>query len=362
MPQIKLSFEKQILKTKMPFGISYGTKSDAKNILVKLTYGDENITGYGEAAPAPYHGETIDTVWALLQAWSESEILGDDPFAIAEINNKLDKFISENYAAKCAIDVALHDLSGRLANLSLSKMLGLSGLQAQMPQTDFTIGLDTIEIIKQKTSDAIKEGFQILKVKQGTANGIEYDKQIIKAIREVAPNTTLRVDANGGWTPKQAVSMSHFLAEQGVQYIEQPIHKHSSPQDFKYVKNHSAIAIFADESVMRAKDIIRLADCVDGVVMKLTKTGGIQEGLKFIQMARACDLQVMIGCMLESSCGITAATHLAPLADYLDLDGALLLANDPFNGATCKSGLLEIPDGPGLGISPTSLSGLESKL
>ncbi len=360
MPQIKLSFEKQILKTKMPFGISYGTKSDAKNILVKLTY--ENMTGYGEAAPAPYHGETIDTVMALLQAWSESDILGDDPFAISEINQKLDKFISENYAAKCAIDVALHDLSGKLANLSISKMLGLSGLQTQMPQTYFTIGLDTIEIIKQKTSDAIKEGFQILKVKQGTANGIEYDKQIIRSIREVAPNTTLRVDANGGWTPKQAVLMSHFLAEQKVQYIEQPIHKHSSAQDFKYVKDHSPIAIFADESVMRAKDIIRLADCVDGVVMKLTKTGGIQEGLKFIQMARACDLEVMIGCMLESSCGITAATHLAPLADYLDLDGALLLANDPFNSATCKSGLLELKDAPGLGISPTSLSGLESKL
>ncbi len=360
MPKIKLCFEKQILKTKMPFGISYGTKSDAKNILVKLTY--ENITGYGEAAPAAYHGETIDTVLALLQAWSESDILGDDPFAITEINQKLDKFISENYAAKCAIDVALHDLSGKLANLSISKMLGLSGLETQMPQTDFTIGLDTIEIIKQKTSDALKEGFQILKVKQGTTNGIEYDKQIIKAIRDVAPNTTLRVDANGGWTPKEAVAMSHFLAEQKVQYIEQPIHKHSSAQDFKYVKDHSALAIFADESVMRAKDIIRLADCVDGVVMKLAKTGGIQEGLKFIQMARACNLEVMIGCMLESSCGITAAVHLAPLADYLDLDGALLLANDPFNGATCKSGLLEIKNVPGLGITPTSLSGLESKL
>lgn len=359
MPQIKLSFEKQILKTKMPFGISYGTKSDAKNILVKLTY--DNLTGYGEAAPAPYHGETIDTVMALLQNFSESEILGDDPFAITAIINRLDKTVSENYSAKCAIDVALHDLCGKIANLSISKMLGLSGLQSQMPQTDFTIGLDTIEIIKQKTKDALKEGFQILKVKQGTANGTDYDKQIIKAIREIAPTTTLRVDANGGWTPKQAVMMSHFLVEQNVQYIEQPIHKHSSMEDFKYVKNNSAIPIFADESVMRAKDIVKLADCVDGVVMKLAKAGGIHEGIKFIQMARACDLQVMIGCMLESSCGITAAAHLAPLADYLDLDGALLLANDPFNGAICKSGLLEIPDAPGLGISPTSLSGLESK-
>lgn len=349
MPQIKLSFEKLVLATKHPFGISYGTKSDAKNILVKLEY--EGVTGYGEAAPTAYHGETIDTAWALLETWQNKEILGSDPFAITEINQRLDKSVSENYSAKCAIDVALHDLSGKLANLSIAKMLGMSGLQSQMPQTDFTIGLDTIEIIKKKTKEALSDGFQILKVKQGTTNGIEYDKQIIKAIREAAPATTLRVDANGGWTPKQAVEMSHFLAEQKVQYIEQPIPKHSSPEDFKYVKNHSALPIFADESVLRARDIIRYAGCVDGVVMKLAKTGGLQEGLKFIQIARACNLQVMIGCMLESSCGITAATHLAPLADHLDLDGAMLLSNDPFTGATCKGGLLEIPEGPGLGIS-----------
>ncbi len=349
MPQIKLSFEKLTLKTKHPFGISYGTKSDAKNILVKLEY--DGVTGFGEAAPTPYHGETIYTVWALLQAFSEKNILGDDPFAITEINTRLDKFVSENYSAKCAIDVALHDLTGKLSNLSLAKMLGFSGLEKQMPQTDFTIGLDTIEIIKKKTKEAIDDGFQILKVKQGTTNGIGYDKEVINAIREVAPSATLRVDANGGWTPKQAVAMSHFLAERKIEYIEQPIAKHSSVADFKYVKNHSALPIFADESVLRAKDIVRLADSVDGVVMKLAKAGGLSEGLKFIQVARACNLQVMIGCMLESSCGITAATHLAPLADHLDLDGAMLLSNDPFKGATCKNGLLAIPDGPGLGIS-----------
>jgi L-alanine-DL-glutamate epimerase-like enolase superfamily enzyme len=311
-------------------------------VLVKLHYKD--LVGLGEAAPAKYHNETPGTVLALLGAWQAESVLGDDPFAIAETMIRLDKLVAGNGSAKAAVEMAMHDLAGKVAGIPTWKMLGLSGLS--QPITDFTIGIDSLDVIEKKTQEAVDAGYKVLKVKQGTA----FDKEIIKRVRKVAPTMPLRVDANGGWTPKQAISMAKFLAEHDVQFIEQPLPKYASVQDWALVREHSPLPIFADESIMRSSDVARLAGTIDGVVVKLAKTGGILEALKVIHTARAHSLQVMFGCMIESSIGVTAAAQLQSLCDHLDLDGSLLLANDPYKGVRYDDGYLRLPDAPGLGV------------
>jgi L-alanine-DL-glutamate epimerase-like enolase superfamily enzyme len=312
-------------------------------ILVNLSYRSD-VVGYGEAAPAEYHDETPDTVQAVLNSWRTADILGDDPFAIEETMRRLDKAVAGNHSAKAAIEIALHDLCGKIAGQPIYKMLGLSGMPA--PVTDFTIGLDSLEIIEKKTYEAVEAGYKVLKVKQGTA----FDKQIIGKVRKVHATIPIRVDANGGWTPKQAIAMAHFLAEHDVQFIEQPLPKRAHVNDWRLVREHSPLPIFADESIMRSSDVARLAGVIDGVVVKLAKTGGLLEALKVIHTARAHSLQVMFGCMIESSVGVTAAAHLQSLCDHLDLDGALLLANDPFTGVQYNEGFLTLPSLPGLGV------------
>jgi L-alanine-DL-glutamate epimerase-like enolase superfamily enzyme len=343
---IKLEFEPLTLTTKHPFGISYGTSKKTHNILVKLTY--QGLVGLGECAPAPYHNETIETVTACLKLWQQSDFLGSDPFAVADVIARLDKSVAGNAAAKAGIEIALHDLQGKIVDKPINALFGLSGLAT--PMTDFTIALDSLDVIEAKTKEAVEAGYKILKVKQGTAQGLDYDKEIIKRVRKAAPTIPIRVDANGGWTVKQAINMSHFLAENGVQFIEQPLAKFALAEDFRLVREQSALPIFADESVCQSRDVARLAGCVDGVVVKLAKTGGLLEALKVIHTARAHDMQVMFGGMIESSVGVTAACHLQALCDHLDLDGALLCADDPFEGAIYEDGYLKLSDRPGLGV------------
>ena len=339
---IELHFEPLHLKTAHPFGISYGTSSDTHNVLVKLTF--EQFEGLGEAAPAEYHNETASTVSAVLKQWADMNILGSDPFAIEDIMKRLDKSLSGNASAKAAVEMALHDLVGKIVEEPTYRVLGLSALTA--PMTDFTIGIDSLDMVEKKTIEAVEAGYKILKVKQGTS----FDKEIIKTVRKIAPALPLRVDANGAWTPKQAIAMSSFLFEHNVQFIEQPLPKHAHVDDFRLVREKSSIPIFADESVCRSNDVVRLAGAIDGVVVKLAKTGGLLEALKVIHTARARGLQIMFGCMIESSLGVTAAVHLSGLVDYLDLDGALLLASDPFLGASYRDGYLHVPSRPGLGV------------
>jgi L-Ala-D/L-Glu epimerase len=342
--KLKLTYEKLTLTTKHPFGISYGTSSDHSNILVKLQYGD--LEGFGEASPVEYHNESLDTCQAVLARWQKSEILGDDPFAISAVSQKLDKDIAGNYATKAAVEMAMHDLCGKLVGEPTYRMLGLQGLKA--PMTDFTIGIDSVDMIEKKTKEAVDAGYKMLKVKQGTT----FDKDIIKTVRKFAPNLPLRVDANGGWNVKQAIRMSEFLAQYDVELIEQPLPKNAHVEDFRIVREQSKIPIFADESICRSTDVARFAGAIDGVVVKLAKTGGILEALKVIHTARAHGMQVMFGMMIESSLGVTAAAQLMSLCDYLDLDGSLLLANDPFMGAEYQDGYLLLSDLPGLGVTP----------
>jgi L-alanine-DL-glutamate epimerase-like enolase superfamily enzyme len=351
--KIQLSFEQMELHTKHPFGISYGTSSQHISVLVRLRHGD--FEGLGEACPVTYHGETISTVEALLKEWKDADILGDDPFALAEITKRLDKHVAGNTAAKSAVEMALHDLLGKVVGQPTYRLLGLQG--SPCPITDFTIGIDSLDVVEKKTAEAVEAGYKALKVKQGTS----YDREIIKRVRKVAKDLPLRVDANGGWTVKQAIEMSKFLAEHGVQFIEQPLPKFALKQDFQFVKEHSPLPIFADESIGRANDVARLAGAIDGVVVKLAKTGGITEALKVIHVARAHGLQIMFGCMVESSLGVTAAAQLQSLCDYLDLDGAMLLADDPFDGAVYDDGHLILSDRPGLGVVPRGGSKQKSR-
>ncbi len=340
-----MSYEPLILTTAHPFGISYGTSSTSSNILVRLQF--EDLTGLGEASPTRYHDETPETASALFKLWSESDILGDDPFAIDAVLRRLDKSVSGNRSAKAAIDMALYDLVGKLLNRSLVDVFGVRDLP--LPITDFTIGIDSAETVELKTKEALAAGYKHLKVKQGT----DYDREIIDTIRALAPDIPIRVDANGAWTVKEAISKAHYLAEQNVEFIEQPLPKYAPLSDWRVLREASPLPIYADESVSTSIDVARLAGYVDGVVVKLAKTGGLAEARRVINTSRANNLKVMFGCMIESSLGITAAAHLAPLVDHLDLDGALLLADDPFEGAVYDDGYLKVDYSlPGLGVVP----------
>jgi L-Ala-D/L-Glu epimerase len=341
---IQLTFEPLVLRTKHPFGISYGTTSDSTNLLVKLKF--EKYEGVGEASPVEYHNENLRTASAVLKHWSESEILGSNPFEIVEICKRLDKDIAGNFSAKAAVEMALHDLVGKIVGQPTWRLLGFEN--ATYPMTDFTIGIDSLDVVEKKTVEAVEAGYKMLKVKQGTA----YDKEIIRRVRKHAPDLPLRVDANGGWTTKQAIRMAHFLAEQNVEFIEQPLPKNAQVSDFAMVREQAPIPIFADESICRSYDVARFAGAIDGVVVKLAKTGGINEAIKVIHTARAHGMQVMFGCMIESSVGIAAAAQLQSMCDYLDLDGAMLLANDPYDGPVYKDGYMVLPDRPGLGVIP----------
>ncbi|MFB3042350.1 MAG: dipeptide epimerase, partial [Candidatus Poribacteria bacterium] len=255
-----------------------------------------------------------------------------------------------NYAAKSAIDMALHDRLGKVLGVPLYRLWGLD--PDATPCTSFTIGLDEPEMMQQKVREASE--YPILKVKLGTS----HDLEIIRTLREVT-DKPIYVDANTAWTPKEAVRKIRELVPYGLELIEQPTHP-DDLEGLKFVREHSELPIIADESVKRAADIPALVGCVDGVNIKLVKCGGLLEAMRIIHVARAHGLQIMIGCMIESSLGITAAAHLTPLVDYADLDGHLLIANDPYSGVRLEAGKLILPNLPGIGVIPRDPSNLEA--
>jgi L-alanine-DL-glutamate epimerase-like enolase superfamily enzyme len=324
------------LQLTTPFRISRGVQHTAANVLVELPYRDQ--VGYGEAAPNRYYGETRDTVLACLNAFGDS--LGDDPFLIDEITRRLDQRVRLNPAAKAAVDMALYDLVGKTLGIPLYKLLGLNPNDAA--QTSFTIGIDTPANMAQKARQA--SAYPILKIKVGTP----HDLDNLKAIRDVS-SAIIRVDANTAWTPREAIKMIQAMEPYNIEFVEQP----TAPRDLdglRLIRENAPLPIIADESCVAAEDIPRLAGCVDGVNFKLMKNGGITNVLKMMHVARAHNLRVMIGCMIESSLAITAAAHLTPLVDYADLDGHLLIDNDPFEGVKVEQGKLILPDAPGLGV------------
>ena len=295
--------------------------------------------GIGETAPARFYGETVQTVRVALETVAPE--LPDDLDAIHDVMATLEATLSGNYAAKSAVDMALHDRLAKKLGVPLYQLWGLN--PQKTPYTAFTIGLDAPEVMAQKTEQA--EAYPILKVKLGTP----HDIRIIQALRNVT-DKPIYVDANTAWTPKEAVRKIRELAQYGVELIEQPTKPHDL-SGLKFVRDHSELPIIADESVKRASDIPMLAECVDGINIKLAKCGGLLEAHRMIHVARTHGLQVMVGCMIESSLSITAAAHLTPLVDYADLDGNLLIVNDPYTGVTLDKGKLILPERPGVGVT-----------
>ncbi|MDQ2904808.1 MAG: dipeptide epimerase [Chloroflexota bacterium] len=324
------------LKLTVPFRISRGVQHISENVIVQVTHKD--IVGLGEASPAEYYGESPGTVLACMGQFAGN--LGDDPFLIEDIFERLDHIIGLNPAAKAAIDMALYDIMGKMLGVPVYKLLGLN--PAHAAHTSFTLGIDTPANMAKKAQ--LARDYPILKVKVGTKNDID----VLKAIREVS-DATIRVDANAGWTPKEAIKNINELAPYNIEFVEQPIPARDLA-GLKLIRDNVALPIIADESCITVDDIPLVAECVDGINIKLMKCGGIRHALKMIHVARAHNLRVMIGCMIESSLSITAAAHLTPLVDYADLDGHLLIDDDPYVGVTVNEGKLILPDGPGLGV------------
>lgn len=330
---MKLHWEPITLDLKTTFRVAHGASDQRHNVLVYLE------DGVGEAPAVPYYGETQNEIIEYLKSVPD---LGDDPF---DIDTVLAKRPAGSRAAHSAIDEALHDLWGKKLGQPLYKLLGLN--PKQLPLTSFTIGMDEPEVMVEQAKSC---GHPILKVKLGS----EKDEATVAAIRK-ATNAKLRVDVNAGWTREQALHIIPRLMEHNLEFIEQPLAVDDVEGFFWLKKKLRAqnvnIPIFADETAKTSRDVVKLAGAIDGVVVKTMKSEGIREALRMIHTARAHDMQIMLSCMVESSVGVTAAAHLAPLCDYADLDGPLLIKNDPYCGLTYDGAKFSLPDGAGLGLT-----------
>lgn len=340
---MKLSHQTIELKPTHPFVIARGGYAHHRNVLVRITDQD-GLEGFGEAAPNKYYGESVDTVISAL-AQFKSVVEDADPLALESIEASLDKLLRGNASAKAAISSALHDLVGKRLALPVHRMWGLDPERA--PQSSFTIAIAENTELERRVAEA--RDYPILKIKLGT----DRDEEIVRIVRNAGPEKRLRVDANAGWTPKEAVRMSDFLADQGVEMIEQPVPA-GDVEGLRFVRKRSKLPVFADESCLIAADIARLAGAVDGINIKLAKCGSLREALRMVHAARALDMQVMAGCMIESSLGISAIAQISPLLDFADFDGAALLSSDPFVGTSIKGGQIRLGDGPGLGARPAA--------
>lgn len=335
---MKMSLTPLTLRTKHEFKIARGGNSSWEHLVLRLEH--DGRVGLGEVAATSYYGENAATARAALAAWEP--LLPTDPWDSEGFEERATRRLAWNRGAWNALDTALWDLRGQLAGLPLWKLWGLD--PAAMPLSSFTLGLADWETMELKLAEAAH--YPILKVKVGGAD----DLHVLARIRE-RTDRPIRVDANAGWSRAQALAILPRLADLGVEFVEQPL----DPDDHDGLRSlcaRSPVPIYVDESCLVAADVPRVADHVAGVVVKLVKTGGPTEALRLFHTTRAHGLATMIGCMIESSLGITAAAHLGPLADTLDLDGHWLLAEDPFVGVGGDSGRLTLPDRPGLGVVP----------
>jgi len=329
---MKLHWEPITLDLKTTFRVAHGASDQRHNVLVYLD------DGVGEAPAVPYYGETQEGIIEYLRSVPD---LGVDPF---DMDAVLARRPAGSRAARAAIDVALHDLWGKKLGQPLYRLFGLN--PNTMPLTSFTIGMDEPEVMAEQAKES---GYPILKIKLGS----EKDEAIVKAIRK-ATNAKLRVDANAGWSREQALQIIPRLAEYDLEFIEQPLDVDDVEGYFWLKERLNALRVkmlvFADETAKNSHDVAKLAGAVDGVVVKTMKSEGIREALRMIHAARAHDMLIMLSCMVESSVGVTAAAHLAPLCDHADLDGPLLIKNDPYLGLKYDRAKLALPADPGLGI------------
>ena len=331
---LETDFETVDLSLDVPFRISRGTTATTENVVATVTAGER--TGYGAAAPSPHYGETTATVEALLpELLAVVEAVGD-PHARRAIAERMAGVVRGNPAARAAVDVALWDLCGKLLGEPVYRLLGLSA-EGTCPASSVTVGLDATDAMADRAAAATEAGYPILKVKLGT----DRDLEIVEAVRDAAPDATIRVDANGAWRPKEAVRNCRALAGFGVEFVEQPVSA-ADPAGLAHVYERSPLPIAADESCLTAADVPAVADRCDIVNLKLMKTGGLTPALDAVHAARAHGLDVMCGCMIETDAAISGAAHLLPLLDYADLDGSLLLEADPYTGVPVDSGRFDL--------------------
>lgn len=323
-----------------PFTIARGTRTHYDSIILTLEH--NGVTAYGEAVPTERYNDNSEKVDAALSSIDFNSEPFNDPFRLEDIDTACRSNELMTPSSIAAINIAYWDLQGKLLNQPLYKLWGLD--RAKSLVSTFTIGIDEVDVIKQKVEEA--DEYPILKVKQGMDN----DREIIEAIREMT-DKVIRVDANEGWTKEEALDKIEWLAEQNVEFVEQPLPA-DKLDDTAWLKERSPLPIIADENVVTKFDIPKIAYAFDGINIKLMKSGGPTEALKMIHTARSNGLKVMLGCMCESSIAIGAAAHLSPLADWADLDGNLLLSNDPFTGIGVEDGKLILPDGAGIGVVP----------
>lgn len=335
--KMKLTFKPYTLELKHTFTVAVSSRTTTPVMLTEIEY--DGIIGYGEASMPPYLGESQETASKFLSKVNLEQF--DDPFELENILSYVDSIDEKNTAAKASVDIALHDLVGKLLGKPWYKIWGFD--KNKTPYTTFTIGIDKPDVVRQKVREA--EEFKILKVKMGKEN----DKEMIETIRSVT-DKPLTADANQGWKDKNyALEMIHYLAENNVLYIEQPMPKEMIEEN-AWLTQNSPIPVLGDESIQRLPDLIKMKDVYSGVVVKLMKCTGMREAHKMITLAKSLGMKVMLGCMTETSCAISAASQLSPIVDWADLDGALLIKNDPFEGMKVIDGKVTLSDYPGIGL------------
>ncbi|MEN6309937.1 MAG: dipeptide epimerase [Acidobacteriota bacterium] len=326
------------LKLRHAWGLSRGTWTTRRNAF--LRFERDGVVGIGEAAPLARYDETAEGAAAFID--KARPVLERDPREYAVRWNELEALAPGEHAAKAACDLALLDWTGKRLGAPLWRLLGLD--RARALATTYSIGIDEVPVMQQKVREA--PDFDVYKIKVGGRD----DRKIIEGIRAVT-SKSLRADANEGWkTKEEALEMINWMAGQGVELIEQPLPA-AMLRDYGWLRERSKMPIFADESLMKASDIPRIAPYFDGINVKLMKCGGIQEAVRMAAMGRAMGLKLMLGCMIESSLGVSAGAAVSPLFDYADLDGNLLIADDPFQGVATVKGRLVLNDKPGLGVS-----------
>ncbi|MEF8831327.1 MAG: dipeptide epimerase, partial [Halobacteriales archaeon] len=319
-----------------PFTIARGTTETTETLVVEIEDGDGRV-GVGDAGPSAHYGETPDTVAAVLPALLDVVEEVSDPHNQQRIERLMRETVARNPAARTAVSIAVHDLAAKRTGLPLYRYWGLD--PAETVTTSYTIGIDDPERMAEKTEIARERGYDLLKVKLGT----DRDLEMLDAVRTAHPDATIRVDANEAWTPREAVRKIERLTDYGVEFVEQPVPA-EIPEGLRFVHERSALPIAADESLITLDDVPQVADRVDVANLKLMKTGGLREAKRIIHAARAQGLEVMLGCMSESNASIAAGAHLAPLLDYADLDGSLLLDDDPYDGVPMPGGKIALAD------------------
>ena len=336
--KMKLKFYPYELDLKHVFTVASFSRKTTPTVQVEIEL--DGITGYGEASMPPYLGESIESVTKFLGKVNLDQF--NDPFLMEDILSYVDGIEPGNHAAKAAVDIALHDLTGKIMGVPWYKVWGLN--KQNTPSTSFTIGIDTAEVVKEKTLEAAGQ-FNVLKVKLGRDN----DKEMIETIRQVS-SLPIAVDVNQGWTDREyALDMIHWLNEKGIVMVEQPMPK-TQIDDIAWLTQHCPLPTFADESLQRLKDVNDMKGVFSGINIKLMKCTGMHEAYKMMVLARALGMKVMIGCMTETSCAVSAASQLSPGVDFADLDGNLLISNDLYSGTKVVNGKITLNDLPGIGI------------